>query len=46
MIATVKKKIAAHATASFETPTYLNGFKHSVVYESSSDDEKYEANSV
>ena len=46
MIAMVKKKIAAHATASFETPTYLNGFRHSVVYESDSDDEKYEANSV
>jgi hypothetical protein len=46
MIATIKKTIAANATASFETPTYLNGFKHTVVYESSSDDEKYEANSV
>ncbi len=46
MIAAIKKTIAANATASFETPTYLNGFRHTVVYESSSDDEKYEANSV
>jgi len=46
MIAAIKKTIAANATASFETPTYLNGFQHTVVYDGSSDDEKYEANSV
>jgi hypothetical protein len=51
MIATTKKTIAVNASAFFETPTYLNGFKHTVVYgadraDSSSDDEKYETNSV
>jgi hypothetical protein len=48
MIATTKKTIAVNASAFFETPTYLNGFKHTVVYGggSSSDDEKYETNSI
>ena len=44
MITTVKKKIAAHATAEFCVPTYMNGFKHSEVYESSN--EEFEENSV
>ena len=44
MITTVKKKIAAHATEEFCVPTYMNGFKHSEVYESSN--EEFEENSV
>jgi len=32
MIGTIKKKIAANATPSFVTPTYLNGFRHTEVY--------------
>ncbi len=32
MIGTIKKKIAANATAAFVTPTYLNGFRHTEVY--------------
>ena len=38
MITTVKKKIAAHATEEFCVPTYMNGFKHSEVYESSNEE--------
>jgi hypothetical protein len=44
MISVVKKKINAHATEEFEVPTYLNGFKHTVVYRT--DDDSYEENSV
>ena len=32
MIGRIKKKIAVHATPSFVTPTYLNGFRHTEVY--------------
>ena len=42
MIATIKKKINTHATESFETPTYLNGFRHTEVYE----DSDFEENTV
>ena len=41
MISAIKKKIQAHASDEFETPTYLNGFRHTQVYEGS-----YETNSV
>ena len=44
MIKAVKKKIRAHATDAFETPTYMNGFKHTHVYRV--DDDSYEENSV
>ena len=44
MIHVIKKKIEAHATDQFETPTYLNGFRHTQVYRA--DDDSYEDNSV
>ncbi len=37
MISTIKKKIAAHATEGFETPCYLNGFRHTEVYRADDD---------
>ena len=43
MIIAIKKKIKAHATDEFETPTYLNGFRHTEVYES---DREYADNSI
>jgi hypothetical protein len=43
MIGTIKKKIAASATPSFVTPTYLNGFKHTEVY-GTRESESYEDN--
>ena len=43
-IAQIKKKIQKHATEHFETPSYLNGFKHTVVFRT--DDDSYEENSV
>ena len=45
MIGIIKKKIAAHATNSFETPTYLNGFRHTEVY-TIPEEEEYENNSI
>jgi hypothetical protein len=42
-IKAIKKKIAAHATEEFITPTYLNGFRHTEVYR---EDDEYEDNSV
>ena len=44
MISTIKKKIVAHATEEFVTPTYLNGFRHTEVYRVEDDD--FEENSV
>ena len=44
MIQAIKKKIKAHATDEFETPTYLNGFKHTQVYRA--DDDSFESNTV
>jgi hypothetical protein len=43
MINAVKKKIKTHASEMFEIPTYLNGFKHTVVY---TEDADYEENSI
>ena len=40
----VKKKIKAHATEEFVTPTWLNGFRHTSVYRT--EDDSYEDNSV
>ena len=44
MIIAIKKKIKAHASDAFETPTYLNGFRHTEVYED--EDRSYAENSV
>jgi hypothetical protein len=44
MITAIKKKIRAHATDAFLTPTYLNGFRHTSVYRVEDDD--FEENSV
>ena len=44
MIADIKKKIRSHASEQFETPAYLNGFKHTEVYRDGMDD--YVSNSV
>ena len=43
MIAAIKKKIKAHSTDEFVTPTYLNGFRHTQVYRV--EDDSYEDNS-
>ena len=42
-IRAIKKKIAANATDQFVVPTYLNGFRHSEVW---NPDENYEENSL
>jgi hypothetical protein len=39
----IKKKIAAHASDLFVTPTYLNGFRHTAVYNS---DDEFSENTV
>jgi hypothetical protein len=44
MIKAIKKKIKDNATAAFETPTYMNGFRHTGVYRVQ--DDSYEENSV
>ena len=44
MIKRIKKKIHNHASDQFETPTYLNGFRHSEVYRER--DDEFEENSV
>lgn len=44
MIHAIRKKIEAHATEEFVTPTYLNGFRHTSVYRT--EDDSYEENSV
>lgn len=44
MIHAIRKKIEAHATDEFVTPTYLNGFRHTCVYRT--EDDSYEENSV
>ncbi len=44
MIIAIRKKIEAHATDEFVTPTYLNGFRHTPVYRT--EDDSYEENSV
>jgi hypothetical protein len=44
MIIAIRKKIEAHATDEFVTPTYLNGFRHTHVYRT--EDDSYEENSV
>jgi hypothetical protein len=44
MIKAVKKKIKASATDEFECPSYLNGFRHQVVFRT--EDDSYEENSV
>jgi len=41
-IRAIKKKIAANATDEFVIPTYLNGFRHSEVYDA---DDEFEENS-
>lgn len=43
-IKAIKKKIAAHATEEFVSPTYLNGFCHTEVFRAPDDD--YDDNSV
>ena len=40
----VKRKIEAHATEQFVTPSYLNGFRHAEVYREQDDD--FQENSV
>ena len=44
MLRVIRKKIEAHATGEFVTPTYLNGFRHTTVYRT--EDDSYEENTV
>ena len=41
-IASIKKKVHKHATPEFNIPTYLNGFKHTLIY--ADPDQDYESN--
>jgi hypothetical protein len=47
IITRIKKKIKAHATEEFVSPTYLNGFRHTEVYRvPDAPDDEFEENSV